>query len=81
MFQVKVNFKNNAFMNIKCPCCNINDDNQLHLIQCQKLTVAKVSKVEYLTIYGNNTDKMTQMISRFEQIVQQRYDIIEDSKT
>ena len=81
MFQVKGNFKKNAFMNINCPCCKNNVDDQLHLIQCQKLSVAKVSKEEYFTLFGNNTDKMKQMISRFEQIIHQRYDIIEDLKT
>ena len=78
MFQVKSNFKNNNMKNMKCPCCNIEVDDQIHLIKCEKLDAAKVDNSEYFTLFGNNDEKMSKMIQKLEKITKQRNIILED---
>ena len=79
MVQVKENFKKNS-QNLLCPCCHKEDDNQRHLIFCEKLTKSQVSQNEYNSIFGNCDEKICFTIPKLEILVTQRNSIIEDSK-
>ena len=63
-----------------CPCCFIEDDNQMHIISCGKLTNAKVSVSEYNAIFENSDETIAKMIAKMEILVAQRNFIIESNK-
>ena len=79
MVQVKENFKTNS-QNLLCPCCLKEDDNQRHLIFCEKLTKSQVSQIEYNSIFGNFDEKICNVIPKLEILLTERKSIIEDSK-
>ena len=79
MVHVKGNYKNSS-QNSLCPCCKKEDDNQLHLIFCEKLTKTKVSLIEYNSVFGPCDEKICDVIPKLEILLAQRNSIIEDTK-
>ena len=79
MVAVKENFKNNLTV-YPCPCCRKEDDNQLHLISCEKLTNSVVTLNEYNALFGPCDEKMAQVIPKLESILEQRNAIIEENR-
>ena len=80
MVQVKLNYKNNNINNLSCPCCLKEDNNQDHIISCEKLTNLKVTKLEYDSMFGGCDEKMSKMIGKMEILMSQRNFILESNK-
>ena len=80
MFFVKENYKLGKNKNMNCPCCNKSEDTQNHLINCEKITKSNVDSSEFSSLFGNNVEKISGMIGKFEDIINQRTEIIDDLK-
>ena len=57
MLNFKHNFKGSHLNDLLCPCCFQEQDTQLHLISCSKLS-GLVTIEEFNCIFGSNDEKM-----------------------
>ena len=75
MYDVKQNYKGTNLFDMTCPCCFTEQDTQLHLIFCTKLT-GNVTKEEYNYIFGNNDEKIGDVIKKIERKTYERKNIL-----
>ena len=76
MVQVKENYKNGQ-TNVLCPCCNLHWDSQEHMLtSCSKLQ-NKITKKEYVSLFGIDEDPMIMIIQKIENIIDERKQLLE----
>ena len=63
MLNFKHNFKGSHLNDLLCPCCFQEQDTQLHLISCSKLS-GLVTIEEFNCIFGSNDDKMKNYVKK-----------------
>ena len=72
-FLVKNNFRNNyKNTNILCPLCEMEDDTQEHLFQCEKLICNTAVGCTYEDIFSDNNDVLLNVAVKLKKIVEWR---------
>ena len=79
MVQVKANFKN-GLDNIICDLCNIEEDDQCHLLSCEKLMyecedLYNDDTVEYEDIFSN-TENQLKAVKLFQKVLKVRENLL-----
>ena len=65
MTNVKNNYKQ-SYNDLLCPCCNLEQDTQEHMMMhCKKMT-HNISKKEYYSLFGQNEEDMAKVIKKVE---------------
>ena len=75
MFNVKQNYKGTNLFDMTCPCCRTELDTQRHIIFCTKLS-GSITEEEFNCIFGNNDEKMEDVITKLERKVYERKNIM-----
>ena len=78
MLNVKNNFKNNH-KNLCCLICQNDEESQEHIMMtCSKLK-NKLTQREFLTLFGCDDEKMSEVVKKLEIILNERNDIIDNT--
>ena len=77
MVHVKGNFKGSYLNDMSCLLgCFGEPDTQMHLIFCEKLP-GSITEKEYTSVFGENEDKMAQVIQKLERKLEERRNILD----
>ena len=71
MLDVKNNYKNGN-LDLRCPCCFLEIDTQEHMLtQCVNIST-KITKREYVSIFGNDEDPIINICDKIDKIINER---------